>query len=198
MLYPKPLAALIAQFERLPGVGPKTAQRYAFTILRMENEQVEDFSKALIVAKSSLGFCTVCQNFSSSEICEICSEPNRDANIICAVAEPKDVAALEGIRSYRGRYHVLHGLLSPLEGRGPDQLRIRELLARLDGSVEEVIIATNPTVEGDATALYLAKLMQPLGIRVTRLAHGMPVGGELDYADPKTLASAIDHRREML
>lgn len=196
MLYPKPLAELIAELERLPGIGPKSAQRLAYHILRMPSAQTDRLADVLRIAKEKLRFCRECQAFSEEELCSICADPRRNAHEICIVAEPRDVASIERIHEYRGLYHVLHGLLNPMEGVGPDQLRIKELLARLE-NVAEVIVATNPTVEGDATALYLAKLLKPLDVKVTRLAHGMPVGGELDYADSATLLSALSYRREM-
>ena len=196
--FPGPLAALIAEFERLPGVGVKSAQRLAFHVLRMPVDDVRRFGQALTQARESLGFCRVCQNISEGETCEICSDPRRRGDQICVVAEPKDIAAMERLNEYRGLYNVLHGLLSPLDGIGPENLKMRELIERLrDESMQEVVVATNPTVEGDTTALYLARLIKPLGVRVTRLAHGMPVGGELDYADTATLLSAFEYRREL-
>jgi recombination protein RecR len=197
MLFARPLAELIAQFEKLPGVGPKSAQRLAYHILRQPNDDVRRFADALRNAKDSLRFCATCLNVSELEVCEICADPRRDRTIICAVAEPRDIVAVERINEYSGLYHVLHGLLNPMEDIGPEDIRVKELLSRLKGEVTEVIVATNPTVEGDATALYLAKLIKPLGVRVTRLAHGMPVGGELDYADSATLHSALEYRREI-
>lgn len=197
MQFARPLAELVAQFERLPGVGPKSAQRLAFHILRMADDDVRRFSDALLEAKRSLRLCSICLNISEEETCEFCRDPKRKDDLICVVAEPRDIGAIERINEYRGRYHVLHGLLNPIEGIGPEQLKVRELLERLRDTVEEVIVATNPTVEGDTTALYLAKLIKPLGIKVTRLAHGMPVGGELDYADTATLLSAMEYRREL-
>jgi len=197
MLYARPLAELIAELERLPGVGPKSAQRLAYHILRQSDDEARRLAEAILQAKSSLRFCSQCLNFSESELCAICKDPRRDGSQICVVAEPRDISAIERVNEFRGLYHVLHGVMSPMDGIGPDQLRMRELLTRLAAGVEEVILATNPTVEGDATALYLAKLVKPLGIRVTRLAHGMPVGGELDYADSATLLSAFEYRREM-
>ena len=197
MGFARPLAELIAQFERLPGVGPKSAQRLAFHVLRMPLEDVRRFSHALTVARESLGVCSICQNIAEGETCEICRDGRRDPHLICVVSEARDIMAMERIAEYKGVYHVLHGLLNPLNGVGPEQLRIRELLARMSGGVQGVILATNPTVEGDATALYLAKLIKPLDIRVTRLAHGMPIGGELDYADTATLLSALEYRREL-
>lgn len=196
MLFARPLADLIAELERLPGVGPKSAQRLAYHLLRVPDAEASRLSEAILRAKSALRFCSECQNVSETEVCEICSSPRRDPSVICVVSEPRDIVAIERLNEFRGKYHVLHGQLNPMEGVGPDQLRIRELLARLKG-VEEVIVATNPTAEGDATALYLAKLIKPLEIKITRLAHGMPIGGELDYADSATLLSAINYRREM-
>ena len=197
MQFARPLAELVAQFERLPGVGPKSAQRLAFHVLQMAEDDVRRFSEALLEAKRALQFCRVCQNISEGEICEFCSDPKRKDDLICVVAEARDIGAMERVNEFRGKYHVLHGLLNPIDGVGPEHLKIRELLDRLRDDVEEVIVATNPTVEGDTTALYLAKLIKPLGVKVTRLAHGMPVGGELDYADTATLLSALEYRREL-
>lgn len=197
MLFARPLAELIAQFEKLPGVGPKSAQRLAYHVLRMPEDDVRRLADALRNARSSLRFCSVCQNVSEHEVCEICADPRRDPATVCVVAEPRDIAAVERINEYRGLYHVLHGLLNPMDDVGPEDIKTRELVARMNATVTEVIVATNPTVEGDATALYLAKLIKPLGVRVTRLAHGMPVGGELDYADSATLLSALEYRREI-
>jgi recombination protein RecR len=198
VLFARPLADLIAELEKLPGVGPKSAQRLAYHLLRVPEHDANRLANAIVAAKSSLRFCSVCQNISEFETCEICQDPRRDHEIICVVAEPRDIVALERINQYKGTYHVMHGLLSPMDGVGPEQLRIRELIQRLtEGHANEVILATNPTIEGDATALYIAKLLKPSGIRVTRLAHGMPVGGELDYADSATLLSALEYRREM-
>ncbi len=198
MLFARPLAELIAELERLPGVGPKSAQRLAYHLLRVPDHEANRLAEAIKNAKLKLRFCAQCQNISEAETCEICLDPRRDRSLLCVVAEPKDIAAMERIHEYKGRYHVLHGLLSPMDGVGPEQLRVKELLHRLGGDeVHEVILATNPTIEGDATALYLAKLLKPVGIKVTRLAHGMPVGGELDYADSATLLSALEYRREM-
>jgi recombination protein RecR len=198
LLFARPLAELIAELERLPGVGPKSAQRLAYHLLRVPEHEANRLADAIKNAKQKLRFCIKCQNVSEAETCEICLDPRRDRSLLCVVAEPKDIAAMERIHEYKGRYHVLHGLLSPMDGVGPEQLRVKELLGRLGGDeVHEVILATNPTIEGDATALYLAKLLKPAGIRVTRLAHGMPVGGELDYADSATLLSALEYRREV-
>lgn len=196
MLFARPLADLIAELERLPGIGPKSAQRLAYHLLRIPAAETDRLAQSILAAKAKLRFCESCQNVSEDPRCEICRDPRRDDHQICVVAEPRDIAAIERLHEFKGRFHVLHGLLSPMDGLGPEQLRIKELLARLEG-VEEVILATNPTTEGDATALYLARLIKPLGIKVTRLAHGMPVGGELDYADSATLLSALNYRREL-
>ena len=198
MVFARPLAELIAELERLPGVGPKSAQRLAYHLLRVTDEEAGRLAGAIRNAKEKLRFCADCQNISESEICEICRSSQRDRSVICVVAEPRDIAAMERINEYKGQYHVLHGLLSPMDGVGPEQLRLKELLNRLGGGeVTEIILATNPTVEGDATALYLARLLKPVVGKVSRLAHGMPVGGELDYADSATLLSALEYRREM-
>ena len=197
MIFARPLAELIAQFEKLPGVGPKSAQRLAFHVLRMPVDDVRRLAESLTEARRLLRLCQRCQNVSELELCAICQDPRRNPRLICVVAESRDIAAIERINEYKGLYHVLHGLINPLDGIGPEQVKIRELLERLREDIDEVIVATNPTVEGDTTALYLAKLIKPLGIRVTRLAHGMPVGGELDYADSATLLSALEYRRDL-
>jgi recombination protein RecR len=197
VLFAKPLGELIAQLEKLPGIGPKSAQRLAFHLIRRPDEEVRLLAEALIRAKERLRLCEICQDVSEMEVCSICNNPGRDPNQICVVAEPRDVAAVERINEYKGRYHVLHGLLSPMDGVGPEQLKVKELVNRCGTEVTEVIVATNPTIEGDATALYLARLLKPIGLRVTRLAYGMPVGGELDYADSATLHSALEFRREL-
>ncbi|MGN0451549.1 MAG: recombination mediator RecR [Acutalibacteraceae bacterium] len=193
-----PLTELIAQFERLPGIGRKTAQRLAFSILEQPPERAEKFAEALINAKRKIHFCKVCQGLTDKEVCDICDDNRRDRSVICVVAEPKDVMAFERTREYTGVYHVLHGVISPLDGIGPDQLRIKELMARLgSGEVNEIIMATNPTVEGEATASYISRLVKPMGIKVTRLAYGIPVGGDLEYADEFTLARALEGRNEI-
>lgn len=198
MLFAKPLAELIAELEKLPGVGPKSAQRLAYHLLRVPDHEASRLSNAILDAKSKLRFCMRCQNISEAEECEICRDHRREKTIVCVVGEPRDIVAIERINDYKGQYHVLHGLISPVDNIFPEQLRIRELLERFHHEpIEEVIVATNPTIEGDSTALYLAKLLKPIGIKVTRIAHGMPVGGELDYADSATLMSAIEFRREM-
>jgi recombination protein RecR len=198
LLFAKPLAELIEELEKLPGVGPKSAQRLAYHLLRVPDHEAVRLSNAILDAKSKLQFCARCQNISESDECEICRDVRRDKTIVCVVGEPRDIVAIERINDYKGQYHVLHGLISPVDNIFPEQLRIRELLERFHHEpIEEVIVATNPTIEGDSTALYLAKLLKPIGIKVTRIAHGMPVGGELDYADSATLMSAIEFRREM-
>jgi recombination protein RecR len=198
VIFSRPLARLIAQLEKLPGVGPKSAQRLAFHILRQTDDDVHQLADAISDAKAKIRLCKVCQAFSEHEVCEICSDQRRLGSVICVVADPKDISSIERLNEFKGRYHVLHGLLAPMDGIGPEKLKLRELMARLEkGGVEEVIAATNPTVEGDATALYLAQLLKPLGLKVTRLAHGMPIGGDLDFADQATLLSAFEFRREL-
>jgi len=193
-----PLNELISQFERLPGIGKKTAQRLAYSILEQPPERAEKFAEALVNARRKIHFCKVCQSFTDLEVCTICDDLRRDKSVICVVAEPKDVMAFERTREYTGVYHVLHGVISPLDGIGPEQLRIKELMARLsDGQVKEIIMATNPTVEGEATASYISRLIKPMGIKVTRLAYGIPVGGDLEYADEFTLARALEGRNEI-
>ncbi len=198
MLYPKTIARLIEELCSLPGVGPKTAQRLAFHLLREKPERVEALAAAMLEAKQRIFSCGVCQNLTDVEPCLLCADPARDRSSILVVEEPKDVLALERTGEYRGSYHVLHGVISPMDGIGPGALRIGELLERLkDGGVKEVILATNPDVEGEATALYMARLIRPLGVRTTRIARGIPVGGDLDYADEVTLARALEGRREV-
>lgn len=193
-----PLVILAEKFASLPGIGMKSAQRLAYHVMSMDEQSVEDFAQALIDAKKNVRCCTVCQNLTEREVCPICSDESRKHSVICVVESPKDVTAFERTREYEGVYHVLHGLLSPMDGITPDRLRIRELLARISkGGVEEVIMATNPTVEGDATALYVANLLKPLGVKVSRLAFGLPVGGMLEYADEITLFKALENRNYM-
>ena len=193
-----PLTELINQFERLPGIGKKTAQRLAYNILEQPPERAEKFAEALVNARRKIHFCKKCQGLTDLEVCTICDSGERDHSVICVVAEPKDVMAFERTREYNGLYHVLHGVISPLDGIGPDQLRIKELMARLgSGEVCEIIMATNPNVEGEATASYISRLVKPMGIKVTRLAYGIPVGGDLEYADEFTLARALEGRNEI-
>ncbi|MGF9714504.1 MULTISPECIES: recombination mediator RecR [Paenibacillus] len=199
MFYPEPLAKLIDSFSRLPGVGPKTAGRLAFHVLRMKEDDVIDFAKALVNVKRNLHYCSVCCNITDTDPCRICQDKSRDASTICVVQEPKDLVAMERTKEYNGYYHVLHGAISPMEGIGPDEIRIADLLKRLsDERVQELILATNPNIEGEATAMYLSRLVRPFGLKVTRIAHGLPVGGDLEYADEVTLTKALEGRRELL
>lgn len=193
--YPRPLADLIAALSRLPGIGPKTAGRLAYYLLQ-QPEAAESLAQAIHEAKDTMTHCSICCNFTDMDPCGICASSSRDRSLICVVEQPRDVAALEKTREFKGLYHVLHGSLSPMEGIGPEQLKIQELLRRVEG-VREVIMAMNTTVEGEATALYLAKLLKPLGILVTRIAHGLPVGGDLEYADEVTIARALEGRRQL-
>ena len=196
--YAIPIANLIDQLSKLPGIGRKTAQRLAFFILEMDNLEVEKLSRSMIDAKEKIRLCNTCCNLTDSDSCQICQDTHRDKTIICVVEGAKDIIAMERSRDYKGQYHVLHGVISPMDNIGPNDIRIKELLARLsDGEVHEVILATNPKVEGEATALYLSKLIKPLGVRVTRIAHGIPVGGDLEYFDEVTLSKAIENRREI-
>ncbi|MGH7392778.1 MAG: recombination mediator RecR [Candidatus Rokuibacteriota bacterium] len=195
--YPEPVARLIEALQRLPGIGPKTAQRLTFFLLKRPAEEVREISEALVAVKDRIVYCQTCYNVTDEDPCRICADPRRDGDLLCVVEEPNDLMAMERTGEYRGRYHVLLGALSPLDGIGPEDLKVRELLARLDGGgATEVILATNPNVEGEATALYLAKLLRPLGVRVTRIARGLPVGGDLEYADQVTLSKALEGRRE--
>ncbi len=199
-LLPDPIQKLVIALERLPGIGPKTASRLAFYLLRSPNEVADDLSNALQNLKKSISQCSVCFNFtlSGQELCEVCASPERDASLICVVEEALDVLALERTAGYHGRYHVLHGALSPIEGIGPDDLKIHPLIERVKGGqVKEIIIATNPSMEGDATALYLSQQLQPYDVKVTRLARGLPMGGDLEYADQSTLLRALSGRQEM-
>ena len=193
-----PVERLIEEFARLPGIGQKTAQRLAFHVLDMSKEDAQRFADAITQAKNMVFTCKVCQNLTDSETCSICSNPNRDTGVICVVADPRDVLAFERTREYNGLYHVLHGVISPMNHVGPDDIRIRELLQRVaDTDVREVILATNPDTEGEATAMYLARLLKPFGVAVTRLAYGIPVGGHLEYIDEVTLMRALEGRREL-
>ncbi|EGL19992.1 MULTISPECIES: recombination mediator RecR [Paenibacillus] len=198
MHYPEPISKLIDAFTRLPGVGPKTAGRLAFHVLRMKEEDVLDFAKALVNVKRNLHYCSVCCNITDIDPCRICQDKSRDGSVICVVQEPKDLVAMERTREFDGYYHVLHGAISPMEGIGPDQIHIAELLKRLgDEQVKEMILATNPNIEGEATAMYLSRLVKGFGLKVTRIAHGLPVGGDLEYADEVTLTKALEGRREI-
>jgi recombination protein RecR len=196
--YPRPLARLLEELEKLPGVGPKTAQRLALHLLAGRQEDAAALAEAILEIKAKIHPCPVCFNFTDSDLCAICADPQRDQAVLCVVSDPRDLLAVERAGDYRGRYHVLQGLISPMDGVGPDALRIRELLDRVrEGQIAEVILATNPTVEGDATAMYLAGLLKPLGVKVSRIALGLPAGGDLDYADDLTISRSLQGRREV-
>lgn len=198
MHYPEPIAKLIDSFMKLPGIGPKTAVRLAFFVLKMKEEDVLDFGKALVNAKRNLTHCSICHNITDRDPCSICDDQYRDHSVICVVQDPKDVIAMEKMKEYHGLYHVLHGAISPMDGIGPEDIKIAELLKRLQNEeVQEIILATNPNIEGEATAMYISRLVKPSGIRITRIAHGLPVGGDLEYADEVTLSKALEGRREL-
>ena len=195
--YPEPFARLIEALQRLPGIGPKSAQRMTFFLLKRPIDEVRELSEAVIALKEKITYCRTCFNVTDEDPCRICADPARDDRVLCVVEEPNDLLAMERTGEFRGRYHVLLGALSPLDGIGPEDIKVRELLARLErGETAEVILATNPNVEGEATAIFLAKLLRPLGVRVTRIARGLPVGGDLEYADQVTLSKALEGRRE--
>lgn len=196
--YSAPVARLIEEFEKLPGIGHKTAQRLAFHVLNLPEEKVENLSDAIKEAKKRTRYCSICSNLTDVDPCAICSSNSREHSVICVVEDPRDVIAMERTREFKGLYHVLHGAISPMEGIGPEDIKIKELLARIrDGNIKEVILATNPNIEGEATAMYISKLIKPLGIKATRIAHGIPVGGDLEYADEVTLAKSLEGRREI-
>lgn len=196
--YAKPLNKLINELSKLPGIGGKTAQRLAFHILSMEDQDAFALAEAISAAKTSMSYCSVCGNLTDTDPCAVCADESRDKSVICVVESPKDVVAMERIREYRGYYHVLHGAISPMDGMGPDDINLKSLIRRLqDEAVKELIIATNPTIEGEATAMYIARLIKPSGIKVSRIAHGIPVGGDLEYADEVTLLKAVEGRREL-
>lgn len=201
MQYIAPLAKLIEHFRALPGIGSKMAVRLAYHVLDMDAAKARALAEAIVEAREKIGFCSVCCNLSDQDPCAICTSEKRDRSKICVVEQPQDVAAVERMKDYKGLYHVLHGSLSPLSGVGPENLRVKELLHRLEGKagaeVQEIIMATNPTVEGEATAMYLARLLKPAGLKVTRIAHGLPIGGDLEYADEVTLAKALENRKEI-
>ncbi|MCA1691786.1 MAG: recombination mediator RecR [Acidimicrobiales bacterium] len=197
-MYAAPVQSLIDELGRLPGVGPKSAQRIAFHLLKLPVEDVTRLAHAISEAKERIGFCKRCFNVCEGEECDICLDSRRDATIVCVVEDPRDVVAVEKTQEFRGRYHVLHGAISPMEGIGPEQLRVKELLVRLEPEgIQEVILCTNPTIEGEATAMYLARLLKPLGVRASRIASGLPVGGDLEYADELTLGRALEGRRQL-
>ncbi len=192
------LARLISELAGLPGIGPKSAQRLAFYLLNAPSETAENLANAILEARKNIRYCSLCANLTDAEICPICADPRRNREVLCVVEEPKDVLAMEKVRAYRGLYHVLHGAISVRDNPGPDQLTIQQLMNRLqEGQIKEVILATNPTMEGDATALYLAEQIRPLGVKVTRLAHGLPVGASIEYADEITLTRALEGRQEL-
>jgi len=196
--YAAPVARLIEEFEKLPGIGHKTAQRLAFHVLNLPLEKAQSLAAAIVDAKSKTKYCSICSNLTDADPCGICSSTSRDHSSICVVEDPRDVVAMERTREFKGLYHVLHGSISPMEGIGPEDIKIKELLARVkEGNIREVILATNPNIEGEATAMYISKLLKPLGIKTTRIAHGIPVGGDLEYADEVTLAKALEGRREI-
>jgi recombination protein RecR len=197
-LYAGPVQALIDELGRMPGVGPKSAQRIAFYLLKLPKEDAQRLAQAITEVKERISFCTRCYNVAEGELCSLCLDERRDATLVCVVEEPRDIVAVEKTQEFRGRYHVLQGAISPIEGIGPEQLRVKELLARIDTEgIAEVILCTNPNIEGEATAMYLARLLKPLGVRVTRIASGLPVGGDLEYADELTLGRALEGRREV-
>jgi recombination protein RecR len=196
--FAEPLARLIAEFKRLPGIGQKSAQRLAFHVLRASREDAERLSQAVLDVKDKLGLCSVCNNISDAEVCQYCRDESRDATVVCVVEEPHNIVGIETTRQFNGKYHVLHGALSPLRGIGPEALKIKGLVERIgQGEIREVIAATNPTVEGEATAVYLARLLKPLGVKVTRIGMGIPVGSDLEFADEVTIMKAMEGRREM-
>ena len=194
----EPIQRLVNQLSKLPGIGQKSAQRLAYHIISLPEEQVRELAVAIFNGKKQVHFCPVCGNYTDQDPCALCSDTARDPSILCVVRDPRDVAAMERMRDYNGLYHVLHGVISPMDGVGPDDIRIRELLARLaSGQVKEVVLATNPDIEGEATASYIARLLKPMGVKVTRIAHGVPVGGDLEYTDEVTLLKAFEGRREI-
>ena len=198
--YPKPLARMVSEFEKLPGIGPKSAQRLAFHVMRLPEEEIRALADALVALKGSIKFCKLCHNYSEGDLCDICADPRRDHSSLCVVAEPRDLIAMEKTNEFKGVYHVLQGVISPLDGVGVDKLHLKDLEQRVaEGNppVAEVILATNPTVEGNTTSMYIAPRLKPLGTKVTRIAHGMPVGGDLDYADQATIIQAFEFRREI-
>ena len=196
--FPAPLEKLVEQFARLPGIGGKSAQRLAFHVLNLPMEQAQEFADAILDAKKNVTLCPVCQNLTGGGLCPICASPKREESTVCVVADPRDVIAIERAREFNGHYHVLHGVLSPMNHVGPDDLQIKSLLDRVSqGNIQEVIMATNPDTEGEATALYIARLLKPFGVKVTRLAYGIPVGGHLEFADDATLMRALEGRREL-
>lgn len=195
--YPVAIEKLIGEFAKLPSIGQKTAQRLTLHILNLPDEEVKEFADALVKARGTIKYCSICGNFTDTDPCSICGNPNRDKSTICVVEQPKDIMTMEKVKEFNGLYHVLHGNLSPMQGRGPQDIKIRELVARMSDTVKEVIIATNPNIEGEATAMYIAKILKPLDVKVTRIAAGIPVGGDLEYADEVTLSKALQGRTQI-
>ena len=195
--YPIAIEKLIEEFAKLPSIGQKTAQRLTLHILNLPDDEVREFANALVKARGTIKYCSVCGNFTDKDPCALCDNPNRDKGTICVVEQPKDIMTMEKVKEYNGVYHVLHGNISPMQGRGPQDIRIRELVSRMSEDVKEVILATNPNIEGEATAMYISKVLKPLDIKVTRIASGIPVGGDLDYADEVTLSKALEGRKEL-
>lgn len=198
MYYPEPISKLIDSFTKLPGIGPKTAVRLAFFVIDMNDDDVVDFAKALVSAKRELSHCAICGHITDKETCSICTDPSRDNSVICVVEDSKDVIAMEKMKEFNGRYHVLQGSISPMDGIGPEDINVPSLIQRLkENDVDEIILATNPNIEGEATAMYISRLVKPSGIKASRIAHGLPVGGDLEYADEVTLAKSLEGRREL-
>jgi len=195
--YPRPMERLIGELNKLPGIGPKTAQRLAFYILAQDLGEIRKLSESLLEAKEKTQYCSICNNLTETDPCSFCSSDDRDQSIICVVESPRDVIAMEKTGEFHGLYHVLHGSISPMDGIGPEDIKVKNLLPRIKEGVKEIIVATDPNAEGDVTAMYLAKLLKPLGVKVTRIAHGLPVGGDLEYADEVTLSKALEGRREI-
>ena len=195
--YPIAIEKLIEEFAKLPSIGQKTAQRLTLHILNLPDDEVREFANALVKARGTIKYCSVCGNFTDKDPCPLCDNPNRDKGTICVVEQPKDIMTMEKVKEYNGVYHVLHGNISPMQGRGPQDIRIRELVSRMSEDIKEVILATNPNIEGEATAMYISKVLKPLDIKVTRIASGIPVGGDLDYADEVTLSKALEGRKEI-
>jgi recombination protein RecR len=195
--YPIAIEKLIEEFAKLPSIGQKTAQRLTLHILNLPDDEVREFANALVKARGTIKYCTVCGNFTEQDPCPLCENPNRDKGTICVVEQPKDIMTMEKVKEYNGVYHVLHGNISPMQGRGPQDIRIRELVSRMSADIKEVILATNPNIEGEATAMYISKVLKPLEIKVTRIASGIPVGGDLEYADEVTLSKALEGRKEI-
>ncbi|MCH5138334.1 recombination protein RecR [Clostridiaceae bacterium UIB06] len=195
--YPVVIEKLIEEFAKLPGIGYKTAQRLTIHVLNLPDEEVKEFAEALVKARGTIKYCSICGNFTDKDPCPICSNPNRDKSMICVVEQPKDIMTMEKVKEFNGVYHVLHGNISPMAGRGPDDIKLKELIRRMNEEVKEVIVATNPNIEGEATAMYISKILKPLGAKVTRIAHGIPVGGDLEYADEVTLSKALEGRTEL-